>query len=161
MTRKRTHRVARAQYHPFIVARNHATLLTDEERQSVITPLTQAAQRMRQGLASDDDWAMLSGSLMVAQAIESQGVVRGLAGHLAEIDRALVAIEARASRTGTWRSPTLHYNEIEAVQLLLDLHGFQLQQVSYGEFKRARDKTEAQVRSRRGQLVRQVDGGWA
>lgn len=154
MSRKRTRRVPRAVHNPFLVARNHATRLTAAERATVMTPLRAAADRMRRGQASDDDWAVLTGSLLMAQSIERQGVVRGLAEHLASIDRALVAIEARATQAGPWRAPTLHFHELDAVQLLLDLHGFQLSELSYGEFRRAFDATEARVRSSGGQLVR-------
>ncbi len=154
MSRKRTRRVPRAVHNPFLVGRNHATRLTAAERATVMTPLRAAADRMRRGQASDDDWAVLTGSLLMAQSIERQGVVRGLAEHLASIDRALVAIEARATRAGPWRSPTLHFHELDAIHLLLDLHQFQLEQLSYGEFRRAYEATEARVRSSGGQLVR-------
>ena len=159
MSRKRTRRVPRAVHNPFLVARNHATRLTAAERATVMTPLRAAADRMRRGQASDDDWAVLTGSLLMAQSIERQGVVRGLAEHLASIDRALVTIEARATRAGPWRAPTLHFHELDAVQLLLDLHGFQLAELSYGEFRRAYDATEARVRSSGGQLVRPSEVG--
>ena len=154
MSRKRTRRVPRAVHNPFLVARNHATRLTAAERATVMTPLRAAADRMRRGQASDDDWAVLTGSLLMAQSIERQGVVRGLAEHLASIDRALVTIEARATQAGPWRSPTLHFDELDAIYLLLDLHEFQLEQLSYGEFRRAYEATEARVRSSGGQLVR-------
>ena len=154
MSRKRTRRVPRAVHNPFLVARNHATRLTAAERATVMTPLRAAADRMRRGQASDNDWAVLTGSLLMAQSIEKQGVVRGLAGHLDGVDRALVAIEARATRAGPWRSPTLHFHELDAIHLLLDLYQFQLEQLSYGEFRRAYEATEARVRSSGGQLVR-------
>ena len=124
-----------------------------------MAPLGAAADRMRRGQASDNDWAVLTGSLLMAQSIEKQGVVRGLAGHLDGVDRALVAIEARATRAGPWRSPTLHFHELDAVHLLLDLHEFQLEQLSYGEFRRAYEATEARVRSSGGQLVRPSEVG--
>lgn len=153
MSRKRCRRVQRIPLNPFIVAQGRATLLTDAERAQCLPPLHSAATRMRQGLSSSDDWSMLVGALLMAQTIEKQRVVRGLAGHLEEIDRALVAIEARATAVGTWQSPTLHFHELDSVALLCDLYKFQLEQLSYGEFRRACDTTTAQVRSRRGQLV--------
>ena len=150
MSRKRTRRAVRPTHNPFVIARNQATLLTSEERAKVMTPLGAAADRMRRGQASDNDWAVLTGSLLMAQSIEKQGVVRGLAGHLDGVDRALVAIEARATR---------HFHELDAIHLLLDLHEFQLEQLSYGEFRRAYEATEARVRSSGGQLVRPSEVG--
>lgn len=153
MSRKRCNRTVRPVYNPFLVARNHATLLTADELATMATPLRAAAERMRRGLASDNDWALLGGSLQLAMAIERQGVVRGLAGHLDEIDRALVAIEARATQAGVWQAPTLYFHELDAVQLLLDLHLYQLQQLTYGEFRRAFSTTKGRALSRRAEVV--------
>ena len=159
MTRKRCNRTVRPVYNPFLVARNHATLLTADELATMATPLRAAAERMRRGLASADDWALLSGSLQMARTIEAQGVVRGLAGHLDEIDRALVAIEARATQAGAWQAPTLYFHELDAVRLLLDLHLYQLQHLTFGEFRRAHDITAAQMRSRGVQVLKLSEVG--
>lgn len=136
MSRKRCNRTIRPVHNPFIVARNQATLLTAAERAQMLTPMRAAADRFRQGLATDNDWAVLTGSLLMAKTIEQQGVVRGLAGHLDDIDRALVAIEARATQQGAWQSPTLYFNEIDAVQLLMELAQFQMEQLTFGEWRR-------------------------
>ena len=53
----------------------------------------------------------------------------------------------------------LHFHELDAIHLLLDLHQFQLEQLSYGEFRRAYEATEARVRSSGGQLVRPSEVG--
>ena len=42
---------------------------------------------------------------------------------------------------------------------MLNLRGFQLSELSYGEFRRAYDATEARVRSSGGQLVRPSEVG--
>lgn len=154
MTRKRTRRTVRQLHNPFLVARNHATRLTAAELDEVMVPMRAAAARTRQGLATSDDLAMLTGSLRMAQSIEQQGIVRGLAGHLADIERALAAVGERArDSSGRWSSPTLYFHELEAVQLLLDLHGYQIKQLSFGEFRRAYDLTTAHIRSAGAQVV--------
>lgn len=50
----------------------------------------------------------------------------------------------------------LHFHELDAIHLLLDLHQFQLEQLSYGEFRRAYLTTEGQVKSRGGAVQRQT-----
>ncbi len=160
MSRKHTRRTVRATHNPFIVARNQATRLTATELDEVMVPLRAVATRMRQGLASHDDHATLDGSLRMAKSIEQQGIVRGLAGHLADIERALAAIGQRAcTSTGRWQAPTLHFHEIEALQLLLELHLFQLKQLSFAEFRRAYDLTVAHVRSEHIPVVKLGAGG--
>ena len=159
MTRKHTRRTVRATHNPFLVARNQATRLTPIELDQVMVPLRAVAKRMREGLASHDDHATLDGSMRMAKSIEQQGIVRGLAGHLADIERALVAIGQRAcASTGSWKAPTLYFHEIEALQLFLDLHLFQIQQLSFAEFRRAYDLTVAHVRSERIPVVQMGEG---
>lgn len=154
MSRKRSNRRARPLWNPLVVARNQATALTPAELAQVMVPLRTAFEQLRRGLASDSDWCVLAGSVGMAGNIEKQGVVRGLSEHLAAADRTLVAIEARATQAGPWRSPTLYFSEIDALHTFVDLHEFQLKQLSYGEFRRAYLTTEGQVRSRGGAVVR-------
>lgn len=152
--RKRKPRRARPLHSPFLIARTQATALTAAELTSVMTPLRAAFDQLRCGRASEDDWCLLAGCIAMARTIERQGVVRGLSGHLAEADTALAAIEARASAPGTWRAPVLYDHEIEAIDTFVDLHHFQLRQLSYGEFRRALKTTEGQARSRGMEVVR-------
>lgn len=157
MARKRTRRTMRPLTNPLLVALDHATTLTPAELAQITTPLRAAHQRLRGGSGSCDDWCVLAGSLGVAQNIERQGVVRGLAGHLQAADTAMAAIEARATAHApqpAWAAPALHFHEIEALDVFVDVHLFQLRQLSYAEFRRAYLATEGQVRSRGGQAQR-------
>lgn len=155
MTRKHTPRKPRLVHaNPFIVARNMATLLTPAELAAITVPLRAAFDRLRRGQASSDDWCILASSLIMASNIERQGVVRGLHEHLHAADRALAAVEARAASTGAWRAPTLYAGEIEAIDTFIDLHVFQIRQLSYGEFKAAYRATEGQARTRGATVVK-------
>ena len=152
--RKRTRRTVRPLHNPVAIARNQATRLTRAELDEVMVPIRAAAARMRQGLATHDDHAVLDGSLRMAKSIEQQGIVRGLAGHLDDFARALAAIGARATtHAGRWSAPTLHFHEIEAIHLFLDLHLFQIKHLSFAEFRRAYDLTTAQILTARIPLV--------
>lgn len=165
MSRKRCKRQVRALDNPVQLAMAAAARLTAQEVQALLAPARDAATRMREGRASSDDWAALVGAVSLARAIEAQGVVRGLAEHLAGIDAALVAIEKRASSNTPpgadaaehWRAPTLYAHEIEALALLLQLHEFQLQQLSFGEWRSALRLTFDRIRSTPGKQVVVVD----
>lgn len=157
MTRKRCRRTIRPLTNPLLVARYHATTLTPAELTGILTPIQAAFDALRRGAARCDDWCVLAGSLGVAQNIERQGIVRGLHGHLQAAEQALQAIEARATANAPrvpWAAPTLHFHEIEAVHVFIDVHAFQLRQLSYAEFRRAYLATEGQVKSRGGTVQR-------
>lgn len=49
--------------------------------------------------------------------------------------------------------PTLWANELECLRELADLYKFQLSQLSYGEYRAARDLAVARVKSAKGQVV--------
>lgn len=122
---------------PMRLARNAASKLTPGEVASAIDPLRLAAKHFREGVASEREWALLASAVNVAKAIERQGVVRGLGGHLDHAETALNAIDRRAMATAAWRPTALYWQEIEQINSLVDLHEFQLQQLSYGEAHRA------------------------
>lgn len=154
MTRKRSnYRPRHIHADPLRVARNQATTLTDAELAQISGPIRAAFDALRRGAATDDHWCVLAGALRMAQNIERQGVVRGLAHHLRAADAALAAVEQRATRTDHWRTPTLYAAEIDAISTLVDVHLYQLQQLSYGEFRAVYQQTIGQVRTQGGQVV--------
>lgn len=142
---------------PFLHALDHATKLTRAERDQVMGPLRGAAAALRQGVATELDWALAVTAVNVGDAIEAQGIVRGLAGHLRNIDLALQEIGKRARAAGTWQAPALYYEERDFLDLLVDLHDHQVKSLSFGEFSRARDTAIAQTRSAPGGRVVHVD----
>ncbi len=79
----------------------------------------------------------MASALNVAQAIERLGMGRGLFGHLHAAEMALQGIYQRAMYAGTWRCTSLYYQELEKITSMVDLHKFQLDQVSYCEFRHA------------------------
>ncbi|MCL1962228.1 MAG: hypothetical protein FWG56_10790 [Desulfovibrionaceae bacterium] len=155
MSRKRCNRKKRTVATSTLeMALKNATVLTPDELADILVPLRAAFDRLRQVQASEVDWCVLAGCLGMAQNIERQGVVRGLREHLAAADRALCAVEARASDSGHWRAPALRFNELDAIGTFVDLHEFQLRQLSYAEFRRAYQTTEGQARSRGAEVIK-------
>jgi hypothetical protein len=128
---------------PIELAKAGAGRLTPAEIVEPIACLRTAARALREGVATEWEWMVVASALNVAQAIERQGVVHGLSGHLHAAEMALKAIHQRAMAGGEWFSTPLDYQEIEDITSMVDLHEFQLSQVSYGEFRRAVDLVTA------------------
>lgn len=115
--------------------------LTPAEVAQAITPMRAAMLNLKRRTATELDWMWLSTCAQIAMSIERQGVVRGLAHHLQAALDVCSAINVRARTTGQWCSPCLRGPEIEALDTAIDLHEYQLQQLSYGEFIRASEHT--------------------
>ena len=79
--------------------------------------------------------------------------MRGLADHIASALRACSAIEARALTSGAWRQTALYFQELDALATAVDLHEYQLQQLSAGELHRIVKQTMARTASS-GNVVR-------
>ena len=149
MSRKRCkRRVRTVAINTLALVRAKTGKLTQDELACITIPMRASFDRLRRGQASVNDWCVLVGCQGMAESIEHQGVVRGLAEYLTAADRALAAIEARASASGGWRSPVLYPGEIDAISTFLDFHEFQLKQLSYTEFRRAYRRTEQMARQR-------------
>jgi hypothetical protein len=114
------------------------------DRAEVLGILRQAIQALREGVATEHQWSVAAGSVTVALAIERQGIVRGLQGHLKTAEQALQDIYDRALRTGggRWVRVTLYYQELDALQTFMDLHAFQVKQLGRAEFLAAIDAAQ-------------------
>lgn len=114
------------------------------DRNEVLGTLRKAIQALREGVATEHQWAIAAGAVTVALAIERQGIVRGLMEHLTTAGNALQDIYDRAMRTGggRWIRVTLYFNEIDALNDLLWLHNLQLSKLGRAEFLAAIDKAK-------------------
>lgn len=129
------------------VVLNRASRLNAAELEQVLGPLRDAVAALRRGVATELEWSTAASAVNVGDVIEKQGVVRGLAGHLRDIDLALFEIGKRARSSGDWRPPVLHYEELDLLDLLVDLHSHQVKSLSFGELQRAWDRAIAQTHS--------------
>lgn len=129
------------------IALHRAAKPAPADRAVVLNILRLAAKALREGVATELQWSIVAGGVDVAKAIERQGIVRGLAEHLASADASLQAIYDRAMATGTWKATALHYYELDAVQTFVDLHVFQVNQLGRAEFLAAIDRATGQVRA--------------
>ena len=113
----------------------------------VLQPIHAAHKALREGRASAAQFGLMAGCLDVAVAIEFKGVVRGLSGHLAAAEEALIQVYARANLADGWRPPAMYWDELEAVQTFIDLHEFQIRQLGRGEYASACNRAAGQNRS--------------
>ena len=148
--------IAEGGVSPLDVAMNNATKLSPQDVEQIITPCANACAAIVSGSGRREHWVTLCCSLNMSLSIERQGVVRGMSGHLASIEATLLAIAARAGEDDTpptWQPPQLSLDETDNMRLLVQLHKFQLEQLSYGEYRRAFEATVNRVRGGGGEAV--------
>ena len=139
---------------PFVTALMRATKLTPEELDSIMTPMRACLKAVREGVATQMQFEVLQSSMVIAEAIEHSGIVRGLADHIASALQACSAIEARALTSGAWQQTALYFQELDALATAVDLHEYQLQQLSSGELHRIVQQTMTRTASTGGNVVR-------
>lgn len=126
------------------LALHFAAKPAEADRNDILGTLAKAIKALREGVASEHQWAIAAGAVTVALAIERKGIVRGLMGYITTVGNALEDIHARALRNGNgrWVRVTLYFNEIEALNDLLWLHKLQLSKLGRAEFLAAIDKAQ-------------------
>lgn len=134
------------------IATKRASLLTPAEIAETIAPARECEARLREGVATDDQHAVLYTSLLIAKGIEDTGIVRGLREHIDSAIKAMDAIRARATASGAWLPTELHFSEIKDIREALHLHEYQLGQVSAGELQAIAQKLIARTTSTGGQV---------
>jgi hypothetical protein len=137
------------------------TRYTDAELEEILQPLRVSLKALREGVATELQWGVLCTAVVVAQAIERQGIVRGLREHLASAERALEAIGRRAMETGAWAAVPLHLQEIDVLDELVDLHTHQLRLLSAAEVVNATREAGHRARQAGGQVVTIDESEWA
>lgn len=151
--------------HTLFKAHMRAARLTPAEVAQIMAKLRPAADQILAGVGSRAHWAALAGACTMAQAIESQGIVRGLSDHLALAEGSLNAIAQRAevqeagptashAAAPTWRPTPLRFDERDNIALLLDLVEFQVSQLSAGELADVTARAQARVLQAGGEVVR-------
>ena len=151
---RKPRRYARLSANPVQLAIMRATKHTAAELASVMNPVRQCLKLVREGVATQLQFQVLQSTMVIAEAIEHSGIVRGLADHIASALQACAAIEARALTSGAWRQTALYFHELDALATAVDMHEYQLQQLSAGELQRIVQQTIARTASSGGTVVR-------
>lgn len=131
----------------FAVINRHGTRLTHEEVASAIDPIRECLAKIRIGTATRNHLDVLQTSMLIAQEIEAQGVVRGLAEHIGSAIAACQAYTDRSMATGSWQPAAGNFDELDALATAIDLHAFQLAELTARELERAVDKVIARAQS--------------
>jgi hypothetical protein len=151
---RKPRRAGRISLDPLQLARLSATKHTAAELASIMDPTRQCLKLVREGVATQLQFEVLQSTIVIAEAIEKSGIVRGLADHLASALQACTAIEARALAGGAWRQTALYFQELDALATAVDLHEYQLQQLSARELHRIVQQAMSRVSSSGGNVVR-------
>jgi hypothetical protein len=126
------------------LARHFAAKPSKQDHEEVLGVLREAVKALREGVATEHQWSIAAGGVTVAQAIDRQGIVRGLQEHITTAEQVLQAIYDRALRIGGGRyiRATLWFNEIDALNEFVELHTFQLNQLGRAEMLAAIDEAQ-------------------
>lgn len=128
------------------IALHHAAVPSKEDRATVTEPIKNSLKAIREGVASHDDWSLISGSVQAALAIERKGIVRGLQEHLQSAEKALQSMYNRAMASGEWKPTALYFHELDALTAFAGLHKFQISKLGRSELNKAIKVAERQVR---------------
>lgn len=150
---RRTHRPQPAALSTLKLAKHRARTVPTTAIAVAMSSIVSSFKALREGVATESQWHILAGSVELSLAIERQGTVLGLAGHLTAAEAALVGIKRRAMERGTWRPVQPHWQEIEDVETFVALHTHQLEVLGAEERQRALQQAEAIVRSAGGQVA--------
>ena len=140
---------------PFSLAMYKATALTGEEVNRAITRVRSAFDAMRRGEATYRQMACLCTAMELSLSIEQMGVVKGLSQQLlAAEDAILRLLGAAKAAPGGWKPPVCRGEQLTVIDEFIDLHKFQLEQISYGEYQRAWQMTVGRTRSKGGDVLK-------
>lgn len=144
--------VRKQQRNPLMVFNQNNSKLTPAEIAETMAPLRQAFTHIREGVATHNEYVVLHSIMLIAGEIELMGIVRGLQEH---INAALLACESYQARSGhadNWRPSSLHFHELDALREMVDLHEFQLQQLTAREVHQAARRLIARTKSAGGDV---------
>lgn len=113
-------------------------------------PPRECEKRLRESVATEDQHT----ALLMAQGIEESGIVPGLHEYIASAVRAMASIRDQALASGAWRPTALYYYELDAIREAVDLHKYQLLQVTCGELHAIARKLIARTQSTGGAVTR-------
>lgn len=145
---------------PLMVFNQHNSKLTPAEVAETMGSLRTAFAHMREGVATHNEYVVLHSSMLIAQVIEQMGVVRGLQEHITAALQACATYQARSGHADNWQPCAIHFHELDALREMVDLHEFQLQQLTAREVNLAARRLIARTQSAGGDAY-QADSSMA
>ena len=145
---------------PLMVFNQHNSKLTSAEIAETMGSLRTAFAHMREGVATHNEYVVLHSSMLIAQVIEQMGVVRGLQEHITAALEACASYQERSGNAENWAPSDIHFHELDALGAMLDLHEYQLQQLTAREVHLAAQRLIARTKSAGGDVY-QADNSMA
>lgn len=127
-------RKPRARVLPMQVAAAMASKLDRKNVMAMMGGLKACLAALRTGTGHLNDVLEFEYATISASLIERKGVVRGLAHTIADAEAAITSMRRRADNE-TSRVGPLFGHEITALDALIRIHHFQLEQLSQGEYE--------------------------
>lgn len=131
--------------------------LTAAEIAETMAPLRTAFAHIREGVATHNEYVVLYSIMRIAQEVEHMGIVRGLQEHISAALQACESYQARSGHADNWRPSALHFHELDALREMVDLHEFQLKQLTASEVHEAARRLIARTRSEGGEVYQADD----
>lgn len=128
----RRERVARLL--PIEVVSSRVRKLDQDQIDAMMNGLQTCLSLLRSGNGLLEHVMEFDCATKLAQLIERQGVVKGLKQSIDDADRAILTMRLRADKTNETIGP-LYGPEIAALEHLIVVHRFQLEQLSQGEYE--------------------------
>lgn len=135
---------------PLQIFNQYNSKLTPAEIAENMEPLRTAFAHIREGVATHNEYLVLHSILSVAQEIEHMGIVRGLQEHITAALQACESYQARSGCADQWQPSALHFHELDALREMVDLHEFQLKQLTAREVHEAARRLIARTQSTGG-----------
>lgn len=156
MTHGRKPRQPGARVHsPFRAAAWHAGKLDAHQVARIIDPVRQAFTALREGVATELQWAQVVSAMNIADAVAITSPIKGTRGHIALAQHALDGIMRRAMASGQWQPCELYLQELDDVADGVTIYHHQLKHLARGEYLRAEAYAAAEVRSAGGVALQQ------
>ena len=155
MTRKMTRRRRVVPANPIALALHKAAGFTRIELSRIEAQLRGHFDALRSGGGTRHHFAGVCTACELGLAIESRGVVRGLREQLQVVERLLLDLKGKAETGGGWINPILTGPQLSLLDEMIDLHLFQLKQLSYGEYQAAWRLMVGRVTSSGGEVLRE------
>ena len=137
---------------PLMVFNQHNSKLTPAEVAEIMGSLRTAFAHMRKGVATHNEYVVLHSCMLIAQVIEQMGIVRGLQEHITAALQACASYQERSGYAENWAPSDMHFHELDALGSMLDLHQYQLQQLTAREVHLATQRLVARTKSAGGDV---------
>lgn len=136
-----------------MAAQLRASRPTPTDLASIMNPVRECFAHVRTATATELHHQVLHSTLTIAQEIERDGIVRGLVEHIELAMTASSTYSARCLASGAWQTTVCHFHELDAISSMLDLHAFQLEQLSAAEYHRITQRLIARTKQEGGQVL--------